>query len=88
MLLSDVSYSKTPSTRWDRIAGVALWLVIGVFLLDPLDRLIVRDCFSEACNPSVGWRLVALITVAFGISAVSGWATTVMLKRLIYREAG
>ena len=83
-----MAYSDAPSPRWDRIAGFAVWLVLGFVLLEPLSGFLVQDCISEQCFPSLGWRLLALILSAFSISGVGGWAATALLKRVIYRQAG
>jgi hypothetical protein len=69
------------------MAGFAVWLVKGFVFLEPMSGFLVADCISEECNPSLGWRLVALIFSAFNLSAVVGWAATALLKRVIYRQA-
>jgi hypothetical protein len=83
-----VAYSDAPSPRWDRIAGVAVWFVIGFVFLEPLNGFFVGDCISQECKPSLRWRLVGLILSAFSMSAVVGWAATALLTRVIYRRAG
>lgn len=82
-----MAYSDVPSPRWDRIAGFGVWLVLGFVLLEPLSLVFVEDCISEQCNPSLGWRLLALVLSAFSLSAVGGWASSVLLKRVFNRRA-
>ncbi len=83
-----MAFSDAPSPRWDRIAGVAVWFLTGFALLNPLSGFIVADCVSEHCSPSLGWRVFALILLAFSASAVAGWLATALLQRLLYGRAG
>jgi hypothetical protein len=83
-----VAYSDAPSPRWDRIAGVVVWLALGLALIDPLDPFFIADCISEECTPSLGWRILALLLSAFSISAVGGWIAAALLKRAVYRRSG
>ena len=78
-----VAYSDAPTPPWDRIAGFAVWLVIGFVFLEPLSGFFVADCISEECNPSLGWRLAALIFSAFSLSAVVGAGASALVKRII-----
>ena len=80
-----MAYSDAPSPRWDRIAGFGVWLILGFVLLEPLSGLLVADCISEPCYPSLGWRLLGLAVLTFSLSAGGGWASSALVKRLVYR---
>ena len=82
-----VAYSDAPSSQWDRIAGFVAWLVTGFVLLEPLSGFFIGDCFSEECNPSLRWRVLALFLSAFGLGAIGGWTATAFLKRVIHGRA-
>ena len=81
-----MAFSDAPSPRWDRIAGFVVWLVLGFVLLDPISPFLIEDCISEQCNPSLGWRLLAVVVTAFSLSAVGGWASSALLRRVVYRR--
>jgi hypothetical protein len=83
-----MAYIDAPTPRWDRIAGFAVWLVVGFVLLEPLGGFLVADCISEECNPSLGLRLAASVFSAFSLSAVVGWTATALFNRVIRRRAG
>jgi hypothetical protein len=77
-----VAYSDASSPHWVRISGLVVWIILGFALLEPLSDFLIADCISIECSPSLGWRLFALVLLAFSASAAAGWAVTALLHRL------
>lgn len=81
-----MAFSDAPSPRWDRIFGFVVWLGAGFVLLDPLVSALVANCASEECRPSFAWRLLLSVLSAFSLSAFAGSASSMIVKKVFYRQ--
>lgn len=82
-----VTYLDSPGPRVDRIACLAVCLVTGFVLLDPLLSLLVRDCLSERCSPPLWSRILGAFLGSFSTGALFGWAAAALLRRVLHGSA-
>lgn len=74
--------AQTPDPRWDRILGVAAWLISGFLLLDPLGPAVMGGCLEVPCEPSFELRLLGLVFAAFAIAAARAFVIAALVKRV------
>lgn len=79
-----MSYSDGPSPRWDRIAAVVVWLVLGFLGMELLSYEFIADCLSEPCTPSLELRILGLVVTSFSAAALPAFASAALIRRLFF----